>query len=774
YYDVSFVPYGLTTGGIGEVSIDSETACSKNFYGSKDGALPSESLYDKIYLSAGEHKITLESVSAGTGGGYYVAVQSFTFAPAGQLDSAKLEYSKRYVLLSETDGAKLNLSASYSDGKVVDIEKDATVTYESSDEAIAIVTQDGTVIPVSEGNVTITAKVTVGTITKEATLPLIISAEPITGFEIDFTAVNRDKLDDSEGRVNKNGTAEGPNWKFNTNRNTSTIFGANKRVRFYDSYLQLFFYSGDITNERNKLVMTFDVPATSLYDIEIFGGVVTSGGIGEFYIDNKYVDEYDFYSEVNNAQGAYDKLRQIYLTEGTHTLTIVARRSSTTSAYVLLSKIKFTECEEISPIVEVGAETERNSIAVGESEPYLIYAVQENGVKFYSKPPLKGSSLDDLKIESEATDIATIDGDLIRAVGTGDAEMKISGTVAGETAPDGKFKINVNENVYDHAKIDVVYDIFYEGAVTEISAAAWLSDGSKLNDRDITYYFTSDNTDVAEIDNDTNMLKTLKEGEAEITAHVTFNNQTMTASEKIKVVAVTLDKIEAHTEDNIVSSFDEDGSQIIVKGINNDGSEFPLTGATFIYENLSPKLIDVSEDGKVFSRVRGAAEVKVKMELGNHKLDCIVDVVSSSQKTEPTLYTYTMRKNALDNIKKYDWAKSSKETAVKDAEYWLANYEKVYDTIMYEGIPRAYSIGLHDSPDDFDYKCAYCQEDVRNHASAYGWKTDPLNRPWKIQCPACKRLFPSNDFGRFYELGLDQKRQFDRTRALEAHRTMLL
>ena len=82
YYDVSFVPYGLTTGGIGEVSIDSETACSKNFYGSTNAALPSESLYDKIYLSAGEHKITLESVSAGTKDGYYVAVQSFTFAPS--------------------------------------------------------------------------------------------------------------------------------------------------------------------------------------------------------------------------------------------------------------------------------------------------------------------------------------------------------------------------------------------------------------------------------------------------------------------------------------------------------------------------------------------------------------------------------------------------------------------------------------------------------------------------------------------------------------------
>ncbi|MBR2181002.1 MAG: hypothetical protein IJ949_03830, partial [Oscillospiraceae bacterium] len=33
---------------------------------------------------------------------------------------------------------------------------------------------------------------------------------------------------------------------------------------------------------------------------------------------------------------------------------------------------------------------------------------------------------------------------------------------------------------------------------------------------------------------------------------------------------------------------------------------------------------------------------------------------------------------------------------------------------------------------------------------------DIFTRPWKIQCPDCKRLFPSNDFGKFYELGIDE------------------
>ncbi|MEG2857483.1 MAG: hypothetical protein RR994_02555, partial [Clostridia bacterium] len=38
----------------------------------------------------------------------------------------------------------------------------------------------------------------------------------------------------------------------------------------------------------------------------------------------------------------------------------------------------------------------------------------------------------------------------------------------------------------------------------------------------------------------------------------------------------------------------------------------------------------------------------------------------------------------------------------------------------------------------------------------YAWIMDPLNKPWKLQCPACRRYFPSNDFGGFYNLGIGE------------------
>ncbi|MBQ7120171.1 MAG: S-layer homology domain-containing protein [Oscillospiraceae bacterium] len=772
-YDVTGKFRTGTSGGYGDIYIDGVKHCRYDFYADAVETVDVLINSEPLALTKGEHQFKFTGSLSSAESRSDIFIYDFTFTEEGILDSAKLAYDKRYILLSETNGAKLDLSAKYVGGRAVDVAKDAVVSFKSSDEAIATVSQDGVVFPVSEGSVVITATVNVGGIIREAELPLKISAEAIyENFDIDFTLVDRDKLDDSDGRVNRNGTAIGPNWSLVTDRNVSTVFGANNRVKFYATYLQFFLSANDVNNGRDRAVVKFDVGVDALYDIELFGGVSASGGLAEFYIDNKYVGEYDFYSEITDTTGARGRLRAVELSKGTHTLTVVVKPSSGTSAYVVLSKLSFEEIDALSPIAKVGAETSRDSIAQGESEPYSIYILHEDGVRYYAKPSLKGEKDISVSLSSDTPEIASVSDGFIKALNPGNAEFTISGDIAGVTVPNGEFEITVNENTYDHPELDVVYDLFYEGGTTEISAAAYLSDGSKIFDRDITYHFASDNTEVASIDGNT--MSTLKEGEATITAYVTFNGIEKTVSKKIKVVPVSLERIEAHTEDNIVSSIDKDGSQIVVKGINNDGSEGNIDGATYVYENLTPDLIDLSEDGKVFSIARGAAQVKVIMTLGGLSFECIADVISSSQKTEPTLYTYEMRQNALYNISKYDWAKSSKDSAVRDAEYWVENLEAVYDSIMYEGIPRAYSIGLHDSPDDFDYKCAYCQEDVRNHATSYGWKTNPLVRPFKIQCPACKRFFPSNDFESFYKLGLDQKRQFDRTRALEAHRAMLL
>lgn len=53
--------------------------------------------------------------------------------------------------------------------------------------------------------------------------------------------------------------------------------------------------------------------------------------------------------------------------------------------------------------------------------------------------------------------------------------------------------------------------------------------------------------------------------------------------------------------------------------------------------------------------------------------------------------------------------------------------------------------------------CPSCQKSV----PMYEWKMDPLNTPWKVTCPHCEEQFPKNDFGAFYQSGLDVHGVFD-------------
>ena len=48
-----------------------------------------------------------------------------------------------------------------------------------------------------------------------------------------------------------------------------------------------------------------------------------------------------------------------------------------------------------------------------------------------------------------------------------------------------------------------------------------------------------------------------------------------------------------------------------------------------------------------------------------------------------------------------------------------------------------------------------------------------METPWKIQCPDCRRFFPSNDFGSFYQLGLDENGNFRYEQAKEKNAELI-
>ena len=140
-------------------------------------------------------------------------------------------------------------------------------------------------------------------------------------------------------------------------------------------------------------------------------------------------------------------------------------------------------------------------------------------------------------------------------------------------------------------------------------------------------------------------------------------------------------------------------------------------------------------------------------------------------KEESTFFTAEEAVNARENIEKYNWAKNEAKDSVEGADKWIEKVDFLYDSIISQGLPRLRQVGNINDP--YSCWCAYCGTNLKLEHNVYGYFTDPVSRPWKVQCGECKRLFPSNDFGSFYELGLNEYGEFDRLRALVAHHEMI-
>ena len=132
-------------------------------------------------------------------------------------------------------------------------------------------------------------------------------------------------------------------------------------------------------------------------------------------------------------------------------------------------------------------------------------------------------------------------------------------------------------------------------------------------------------------------------------------------------------------------------------------------------------------------------------------------------KTSSTLYTAEKVAAARENVERYDWARVLKEAAIARADKYVDQTNLLWSMIPSEGIPRAFSVGFVNDPEA--YTCRYCKTDLRAKYGSYAWIRDAFSMPWKIQCPACRRQFPSNDFAGYYQAGLDEHGNFNYEKA---------
>ena len=132
--------------------------------------------------------------------------------------------------------------------------------------------------------------------------------------------------------------------------------------------------------------------------------------------------------------------------------------------------------------------------------------------------------------------------------------------------------------------------------------------------------------------------------------------------------------------------------------------------------------------------------------------------VKTALKTKSTYYTDDMVKNARNNVSKFNWAKELMEEAVQKANQYLAyGTDMLWSLVTSQSIPR--------SIDVCNLGCPVCGTKIFKEHGSFSWKTDVFRTPWKIICPSCDHIFPSNNFASYYKSGMDINGFFDPEKA---------
>jgi len=118
-------------------------------------------------------------------------------------------------------------------------------------------------------------------------------------------------------------------------------------------------------------------------------------------------------------------------------------------------------------------------------------------------------------------------------------------------------------------------------------------------------------------------------------------------------------------------------------------------------------------------------------------------------------YPPALVRKARENVQKYPWAAAVQQQIAANAQPWMVlSDDQLWSLMFGNTIKRAWQVWSNGY-------CPACKQSV----PMYSWQMDALNHPWKTRCPHCGEYFPKNDFGKFYQSGLDEHGVFDPKRA---------
>ncbi len=118
--------------------------------------------------------------------------------------------------------------------------------------------------------------------------------------------------------------------------------------------------------------------------------------------------------------------------------------------------------------------------------------------------------------------------------------------------------------------------------------------------------------------------------------------------------------------------------------------------------------------------------------------------------------------NLRANTEAHDWARARRDAAVASAEPWVAmSDEELWRLVPCQSLPRCIDVTMTaQRGGNLRLGCLVCGEEVFKHGN-YPYRPDHFKLPWKLTCPSCGTVFPTNDFGAFYASAIDERGCFD-------------
>ncbi|MBQ6902352.1 MAG: S-layer homology domain-containing protein, partial [Oscillospiraceae bacterium] len=667
------------------------------------------------------------------------------------------------------------------------------ITYSSADENIIKVTPDGSVTAVAKGKADVIATVK-NENGKDVNGRVTIEVhEVIPSFTVDFTQTVH----------NPDYKAYPPSTPGYTIIQELSNSGTYRKYLYNDTMRELLHVNAGSptklwpadTSKTTAFAISVDVPFESDYSISLVGGKSYIGAVYSVFVDGEYIGDHSFWSGSYEADtrytGAPNVLNTVHLTEAAHTIEFKARATYYESTWLTLDSLIFTPLTEKAEISYIEAEIP-TELAVGETFDSEVTAYMSDGTVRRFGPDKTGvidtvtslvpsSSSGAVEVSGYSQYILAGDGThpfTLKGISEGVSNVGFTATVNGKSV-EKIVAVNVTEDPIVSTTAKTEAPELFANDKTRLVAQPKLKSGRVTTTSAITTVYESETPEIATVEG--NMLSTHAEGTARIKVTSTFNNDTVVGYMDVTVLPEGMTDITVTAGGSKyirTTGIEGDTVPLYAQSISNLGRELDMEGAIITAKALTPEIADIDSKLNIIpvyadpeNTSEARFEVTVEMPDGRIRTK-EVSLTAIYPKSRASYYTEETVKNARENYQKYDWVKKEvKSNHLDYADQWIDQLDFLYDMIPSEGIPRSIYVGTPSDPDI--PLCRYCGKDIRAEYGTYPWGYSIVSHPWKIQCKDCKRWFPSNDFGSFYELGLNEYREFDRARALARHHSML-